>query len=104
MIFLTYFFRSSSCYYQTTAVSTLRASGREALLRVRYQTLGGQSVRFRLLDPEGCAAAETEAAGESGTAELHVSSPLLWSPDRPVLYRLEGEVLSGGQAKNRQGS
>ena len=83
-------------------VSTLRASGREALLRVRYQTLGGQSVRFRLLDPEGCAAAETEAAGESGTAELHVSSPLLWSPDRPVLYRLEGEVFSDGKRTDRR--
>ena len=82
-------------------VSTLRASGQEALLRVRYQTLGGQSVRFRLLDPEGRAAAETEAAGESGTAELTVPSPSLWSPEHPALYRLEGEVLSCGKTTDR---
>ncbi len=83
-------------------VSALRASDREALLRIQYRTLDGQSVRFRLLDPEGRAAAETEAAGESGTAELTVPSPSLWSPDCPALYRLEGEVISDGKATDRR--
>ena len=83
-------------------VSTLRASEAEAFVRVQYQTSGGESVRFRLLDSRGAAAAEAEAAGESGTAELSVPSPALWSPEHPSLYRLEGEVLSGGKVTDRR--
>ena len=83
-------------------VSTLRVSEAEAVIRVQYRTSGGESVRFRLLDSRGSAAAEAEAAGESGTAELSVPSPALWSPEHPSLYRLEGEVLSGGKVTDRR--
>ena len=83
-------------------ISTAEASPREALLRVQYETLGGDAVRFRLLDGDGRAAAEAESSGPCGAAELRVSSPALWSPDSPALYTLEGEVLSGGTVTDRR--
>ena len=83
-------------------VSTLQISEQEALLRVQYRTSGGDAVRFRLLDPEGRPVSDTEAGGENGTAELRVSSPSLWHPDSPALYRLEGEVLSCGRVTDRR--
>ena len=83
-------------------VSALQASEQEALLRVQYRTLGGQAVRFRLLDGNGAACANAEAAGECGSAELRVPAPALWSPDHPALYRLEADVLSEGRATDRR--
>ena len=78
--------------------STVSASDGRAVLRVRYETLGAEKVRFRLMDREGRQAAEAAAEGETGEAELHVSAPRLWSVDDPYLYTLTGEAWAKGAA------
>lgn len=72
------------------------ASETAAALRIRYETLGGEKVSFRLLDADGRAAAEFTVDSPAGEIRMPVSSPRLWSPESPYLYTLEGRVLSEG--------
>ena len=80
---------------------TLEADADRAVLCVRYETDGAESLRFRLLTPEGESAGEAEAAGPTGETELRVSKPRLWSPREPFLYTLRCEAFSGGGLKDR---
>ena len=80
--------------------STVSADAERAVLRVRYETLGGDGAVFRLLTPDGQCISQSRAAGERGTVELTVENPRLWSPDSPYLYTLEGQALLSGEAKD----
>ncbi len=80
--------------------STISADGQKAVLRVQYETLGGDGAAFRLLTPAGQCAGKGQAVGEKGTVELFVENPRLWSPDSPDLYALEGEALLSGEVKD----
>ena len=81
---------------------TVSADRDQALLRVSYQTEGGEGARFRLTDAEGREAACAEAAGAAGEALLTVPDPALWSPDSPSLYTLTAECLSGGRVTDTE--
>lgn len=80
--------------------STVSASAEKAVLRVRYETLGGDGAAFCLKTPDGQCAAKSRAEGEKGTAELTVENPRLWSPDDPYLYTLEGQALLSGKIRD----
>lgn len=77
--------------------STQEADADHAVIRVRYETLGADGARFRLLGSDGREAACAEAAGETGVAKMNVPAPRLWSPDQPALYTLRGETLKNGR-------
>ena len=81
---------------------TVSADRDQALLRVSYQTEGGEGARFRLTDSEGREAACAEAAGAAGETLLTVPDPALWSPDSPSLYTLTAECLSGGRVTDTE--
>lgn len=66
--------------------------GEEALIRIRYETEGAETVRFALLDAEGQTAAEGKAEGAKGCLRLQAVSPRRWSPADPFLYTLRGEA------------
>ena len=82
--------------------TTVRADGKEAVLRVAYETLGAEGTRFSLTDPDGKTVAETAAEGETGCAELRAEFPRLWSPEHPDLYCLRAEALSGGECRDEK--
>ncbi len=82
--------------------STVSADAEKAVLRVRYETLGGDGAAFCLLTPDGQCAAKGRAEGEKGTAELIVEKPLLWSPDDPYLYVLEAQALLSGEVRDTE--
>jgi beta-galactosidase len=69
------------------------------------------SLRMRLFGPNGKAVKSAEAQARVSTGgqtdipqSLEVRSPALWSPDKPQLYRVEVEVLVGGQVVDRTGT
>ena len=76
-------------------VSTESLAGNKAVLRAQYETLGADRVRLRLMDQNGCTAAQAEGAGEAGEIRFTVENPRPWSPDDPFLYTLTGETLTG---------
>lgn len=67
-------------------------------IRIRYGTENAESVRFRLLTPEGTTVAEGSAEGEKGELYLVPAEPRRWSPEDPFLYTLQGETVKNGQA------
>lgn len=83
-------------------VTTERADASEALVKVAYETLGGEGARFEIVDAQGVVVATAEAQGESGEALLTVKAPALWSPDSPNLYTLRAAVLAGGEVTDEQ--
>ncbi len=89
-------------------VSTPKVSARSALVRLETAVVNESdaprrvAVRWVVRGPDGeeCSVREAEgeiAAGESQAfaEELSLTRPSLWSPDRPLLYRLEAEVRGG---------
>lgn len=97
------------------SVATPEASADQAKVRVRLEVenRSGETpaaqVRITLLDPAGvpvAAAGHTIplAPGETSTAELTLDlvKPVLWSPDRPALYRLEATVQAQGWPEDRE--
>ena len=75
--------------------------GEEAVIGIRYETEGADKVRFSLRTPEGTAAAEGTAEGESGSLRLRVNAPRRWSPEDPFLYTLCGETEKNGVVTDR---
>ena len=71
-------------------------NGRGELL-IRYETLGAEGARFRLIDKEGKEKGACEARGENGRAVMDVPGAHLWSVFDPYLYTLIGETLQNGQ-------
>ena len=75
--------------------------GNRAVLRIRYETAGADSVRFRLLTPSGKTAAGSSAAGSCGTLRLPLRRPRRWSPEDPFLYCLCCEAEKDGVVTDR---
>ena len=75
--------------------------GEEAVIQVRYETEGAETVRFALLDAEGQTAAEGKAEGAKGCLRLQVVSPRRWGPADPFLYTLCGEAEKNGTVCDR---
>jgi beta-galactosidase len=96
-------------YVTTPAVSAAEAAVHVAT-RVEKSGEGHEvTLRSLLFAPDGSPAgsAENSAAIKAGrrhefTQEIHVTAPRLWSPDTPVLYRLETEVAVGGKTLDSQ--
>ena len=78
-------------------VKTLSSDGASACLRITYETIGAEGVTFRLLDAEGKEVASVSGQGETGSVDMPVNEPHLWSIDHPYLYTLAGETL--GQSR-----
>ena len=76
-------------------------NGKQAEIRIRYDTTGADTVRFRLRTPSGKTAAEESGEGETGTLRLTVRRPRRWSPGDPFLYSLCGETLKEGSITDR---
>ena len=83
-------------------VKTLSTDNPSACLRIAYETVGAEQVRFRLLDAEGKEAASVSAQGEAGSADMAVPNAKLWSTDHPYLYTLLGETLTQGLVTDRE--
>ena len=66
---------------------TARPEGEDAMLTICYETGGAASVSFALKGPDGLCA-DCRADGPSGSAQMLVRRPALWSPDSPALYTL----------------
>jgi len=75
--------------------------GEEAVIQVRYETEGAETVRFVLRTPEGQTAAEGKAEGAKGCLRLQVVSPRRWGPADPFLYTLCGEAEKNGTVCDR---
>ena len=79
-------------------VTTREASADRAVLRVAYETLGGDGAAFDVVAPSGAVVASGTAEGECGECSIVVNQPSLWSVDAPNLYTLRAKVLSGGES------
>lgn len=79
-------------------VTTREASADRAVLRVAYETLGGDGAAFDVVAPSGAVVASGKAEGECGECSIVVNQPSLWSVDAPNLYTLRAKVLSGGES------
>ena len=84
------------------AVTEEEGSG-NAAVRIRYETEGADSVRFRLLGADGETAAEGTAGGAEGTVILPAAGLRRWSCADPFLYILQGEALKDGKVTDREG-
>ena len=76
-------------------------SGKQASIRIQYETFGADEVRFRMVSPSGKTVAEASCAGEIGTLRLQIRRPRRWSPADPFLYTLCGETLKEGMVTDR---
>ncbi|MGN0754249.1 MAG: sugar-binding domain-containing protein [Aristaeellaceae bacterium] len=87
------------CFRQNGVfVTTREASADRAVLRVAYETLGGDGAAFDVVAPSGAVVASGTAEGECGECSIVVNQPSLWSVDAPNLYTLRAKVLSGGES------
>jgi beta-galactosidase len=97
-------------YVTTPAVSTAEATVHVA---TRVENEAGEThevtLRSRLITPDGSPAGSVEntATIKAGrrhefAQDMRVTAPHLWSPDTPVLYRLETEVAAGGETLDSQ--
>ncbi|MCR4906465.1 MAG: DUF4982 domain-containing protein [Clostridiales bacterium] len=87
-------FEDGGLFVSTESVD---ADGR-AILRIEYETAGGDGARFTLEDERGVAA-ETSSDGGSGIAHLTVPAAHLWSADDPHLYSLTACAMKDGEPK-----
>ena len=81
---------------------TREADETAAAIRIRYETDGASSVRFRLLTREGKTAGSVSVRKPAGEAEMEVREPHLWSPEDPYLYTLRCEALVNGKVRDRE--
>ena len=72
---------------------TRAATSSLALVRVKYETEGADSVRFTLRTRDGKRAAGASSGRDCGEVMLAVKQPCLWSPEDPYLYTLRCETL-----------
>ena len=90
------------CFREHGVFAVTRAADETAAkVRIRYETDGATSVRFRLLTREGKTAGSVSARKTAGEAEMEVREPRLWSPEDPYLYTLRCEALVNGQVRDR---
>ena len=83
------------------STAALRPGG-AADLRVQWETAGCDGARFTVLDACGNAVAAAEARGAAGSVPVRLENALLWSPERPYLYSLRCEALSGGRVTDTE--
>ena len=83
-------------------VKTLSSDGASACLRITYETIGAEGVTFRLLDAEGKEVASVSGQGETGSVDMPVNEPHLWSIDHPYLYTLAGETLGQNRVTDHE--
>ena len=86
-------FRENGIFVTTKSAE----KGGEAVLEIRYETLGADGARFELLDPKGDVRGKTESRGGCGTALLSLEGAELWSPETPVLYTLRAAAEKDGK-------
>ena len=80
---------------------TQEADEDTARIRIRYETDGAASVRFRLLTREGKAAGSAAGRKSAGQAVMEIRKPQLWKPEEPYLYTLRCEALLNGKVHDR---
>ncbi len=78
-------------------------AGRDGLVRVRAQCLGGAgaTVRFLLTGHGATVSAEAPLAGDTAEAALAVPDASFWAPGSPALYDLTVELRRDGVACDR---
>ena len=97
-------------YVTTPEVSAQQASVR---IQTRVENESGESAGVKLVSkvyaPGGELVGESESVSELAPGNdqeffhnLHVSAPKLWSPDAPMLYRLESQLFQGERLTDRQ--
>ncbi len=88
------------------AVTTPEVLAERATMRAQVELEGtapaAGRIRLRVLDPEGKPAGSAETALEAQAVQVELRRPRQWSPETPVLYRAEVEVLSGGKLLDRE--
>ena len=89
-------------YIRTTALAADKATV-AVTTRVRGDA-EGCVVEWTLRAPDGrvAATATATASSEESSCELAVSSPQLWSPETPSLYRLETSLKKGAAVVDRR--
>ena len=78
-------------------VSTDKAEGSAAVLKIEYRTVGADGARFELLAPDGKQAGTVSAEGACGTVRLETENAALWSPESPALVTLVCRCLKDGR-------
>ncbi len=91
----------SVCFRENGIFAVTEEAEGRLRVRVHFATEGAETVRFRLLTPEGEAAAEAGAEGKEGLLYLTPEKPRRWSPVDPFLYALEGEAIRDGRVSDR---
>lgn len=75
--------------------STVSANENEALIDVAWQANTNAKIDFELANPTGEIVAKASAKGENGTCEINVKKPILWSDEKPYLYKLISKLIVG---------
>lgn len=100
--------------YAWGGLDDIDAQSARLTARTEIANVSGRSRVFTVLAqmvaPDGTVAAETRsrqslAAGAEGQFDMAlpvIANPQLWSPDRPVLYRLRSSIMADGRLIDRQ--
>ena len=84
-------------------VTTKEVEDGQAIVNVKYETLGCDGAAFDVVDASGTVVASGKAdgrgspAGTSGECDIIVPSPALWSCDEPNLYTLKAKCIADGE-------
>lgn len=78
-------------------VTTEKVENGVATLKIQYETLGADCVKFDVITPSGAAAAYASAMGGQGEILVDVPKAQLWGVDSPSLYTLRCECHKDGK-------
>ncbi len=85
----------------TPDVTADRATVKVKVELENLQAPAAGRIRLRVTGPDGKPAGSAEASvptdGTNALVQVFVNKPVLWSPDTPVLYRADVELLAGGK-------